>query len=234
VRRSPDQMASSRFTPLPPLPEIQVEMLEDLSPAQPPGWLRLIRRQLRVRYPDGVLSRPFVYDAVHRAALDAAIIAAHYRDSVGRLRVYLRSCVRLPLQLRESWRDREPEVGVGLWELPAGLIDEEDYRHAEPARTAARRELAEELGFQVAEPAVHALGSSVYPTPGIISEKHHFFEVEVDPAQRGEPSLDGSALERSGVVVDVDLEAALEMCVRGEITDAKTELGLRRLKERFE
>jgi ADP-ribose pyrophosphatase len=56
--------------------------------------------------------------------------------------------------------------------------------------------------------------------------------VEVDPAARCEPSLDGSPLERGGVVVDVDLDDALALAAAGELADAKTELGLRRLRER--
>ena len=77
------------------------------------------------------------------------------------------------------------------------------------------------------------LGRAVFPTPGIIAEKHHYFEVEVDPKQRAEPTLDGSALERWGEVVAVDLLEALQMCDRGAVEDGKTELGLRRLLEKY-
>ena len=45
--------------------------------------------------------------------------------------------------------------------------------------------------------------------------------------------LDGSALEKDGVVFDVGVAEALAMCARGDIEDGKTELALRRLVERY-
>jgi ADP-ribose pyrophosphatase len=73
----------------------------------------------------------------------------------------------------------------------------------------------------------------MYPSPGVIAERHFFFEVPVDPKGRMEPPLDGSALERDGVIFDVSVAAALAMCGKGEIEDGKTELALRRLAERY-
>ena len=67
--------------------------------------------------------------------------------------------------------------------------------------------------------------------PGFCAERQFFFEVEVDPAARSEPSLDGSALERGGAIVALPLALALERCRSGDIADSKTELGLRRLAE---
>jgi ADP-ribose pyrophosphatase len=43
--------------------------------------------------------------------------------------------------------------------------------------------------------------------------------------------LDGSVLEQLGAVIDVSLRDALAACRNGEIEDAKTEIGLRRLAE---
>jgi ADP-ribose pyrophosphatase len=96
---------------------------------------------------------------------------------------------------------------------------------------AARREIEEELGFEVETRELAALGQSTLPSPGVIGERHFFLSVAVDPARRGEPSLDGSALERFGRVVALPLGRALGLCRSGEIQDAKTELGLRRLSE---
>jgi ADP-ribose pyrophosphatase len=55
----------------------------------------------------------------------------------------------------------------------------------------------------------------------------------VDPVTRSNPPLDGSALERFGEVVDLPLSQALSLCRRGDIEDVKTEIGLRRLWEKY-
>ena len=77
------------------------------------------------------------------------------------------------------------------------------------------------------------LGPGSYPSPGVIAERLFFFDVEVDPMARSDPPLDGSALENFGEVIDVPVAGALELCRRGEIEDVKTEIGLRRLSEKF-
>jgi ADP-ribose pyrophosphatase len=146
--------------------------------------------------------------------------------------VYLRSAVRPPVALRDRAPLGEPDRGGALWELPAGLVEPDEWSASGVAR-CARRELAEEIGFDVELSHFQQLGPNTYPAPGVIGERHIYFEVAVDPATRQEPSLDGSALEHFGVVVAVPLSRALEMCRRGEIEDAKTEVALRRLHERL-
>ncbi len=217
-----------------PLPKIELELIEDLSPPAPEGFLRLVRRRYRAHYPDGTQSAPFVFDAVDRKAIDAVVIVAHFVAPDGSRRVYLRSAVRPPLALRDPACSALPNdlCGIGLWETPAGLVDVSEQSPT-GAVSAAQRELAEELGFKVPIEAMKALGPSAFPCPGVIGERHFFFEVSVDPSARGEPDLDGSALEHFGAIVDVSLEEALAMCRRGAIEDSKTELALRRLAERL-
>ncbi|HEY5377433.1 MAG TPA: NUDIX domain-containing protein [Polyangiaceae bacterium] len=216
------------------LPKIELELLEDLTPEAPKGFLRLVRRRYRARYPDGSHSAPFIYDAVDRAALDAVVIVAHFLAPGGTRRVYLRSGLRPPLGMRDSSRSPIPNdaCGIGLWEAPAGLVEVSEQTVGGVVRSA-QRELREELGFSVPLEALHALGPSTFPCPGVIGERHFFFEVTVDPSARREPELDGSALEHFGAVVDVPLEDALGMCRRGQIEDSKTELALRRLAEKL-
>lgn len=215
-------------------PRIELELLEDLTPPAEAGFLRLIRRRYRARYPDGSVSAPFVYDLIDRAAVDAVVLVAHYLDAAGVRRVFLRSCVRPPVGGREAARspypERDPAEGM-LWELPAGLVEPSE-QSPDGLVHAAQRELAEELGFSVAPSAFSELGASVFPVPAMIAERLYFFEVTVDPAARGEPHLDGSALERFGAVVAIPLVDALERCRRGTLMDGKTELALRRLAER--
>jgi ADP-ribose pyrophosphatase len=216
------------------LPKIELELVEDLSPEAAKGFLRLVRRRYRAVYPDGTRSAPFVYDAVLRAALDAVVIVAHFAAADGSRRVYLRSAVRPPIGMREAARSPllNDACATGLWEVPAGLVEVSE-QSATGVLRSAQRELAEELGFSVPLEAMKELGPSAFPCPGVIGERHFFFEVSVDPSTRSEPGLDGSALEVFGSVVDVSLDEALDLCRRGRIEDSKTELALRRLVEKL-
>ena len=79
--------------------------------------------------------------------------------------------------------------------------------------------------------ALAELGPSTFPAPGMVGERHFYFHVEVDPACISVPTEDGSALERGAVVAAIPVDAAIDLCRRGEIEDAKTEVALRRLAE---
>jgi ADP-ribose pyrophosphatase len=215
-------------------PDIRLEIVEDLGSSEA-GFLRIVRRRLRAHYPDGTSSTPFVYDEVDRTAIDAVILCVHFLDASGVRHVYLRSAVRPPVAFRDRARSPRPSAdppGGFLWELPAGLVETGEQSEA-GLRRAARREIHEELGFDVTLESLRELGASVFPVPGFISERHFYFEVEVEPATRVEPSLDGSALEHMGAVVALPVADALERCRSGEFQDGKTELCLRRLVERY-
>jgi len=216
------------------LPRIELELLEDLTPAGAAGFLRLVRRRYRARYPDGTLSAPFVYDAIDRPAIDAVVLVAHYVNEAGVRCVYLRSCVRPPVAARDPARspypERDPPLGL-LWELPAGLVEPSEQSPAGLVH-AAQRETHEELGFELEPSAFVELGASVFPVPAMIAERLYFFEVTVEPARRVEPVLDGSALEHWGAVVAVPVTEVLDQCRRGILMDCKTELAVRRLIER--
>jgi ADP-ribose pyrophosphatase len=215
-------------------PEIHLELLEDLSPPNQTGFLRLVRHRYRASYPDGTVSAPFVYDAVVRDAIDAVVIVAHFVARDGTPRVFLRSAFRPPLTLRNRAHSPLPDEACDghLWELPAGLVEAAE-RSPTGVAQAAQRELLEELGFEVSVAELSPLGHSTFPAPGFVAERHFFFEVRVDPKARREPELDGSPLERFGSVIELPLSEALELCRQGTIEDAKTELALRRLQEKF-
>lgn len=215
---------------LPEVPGVRLELVEELSPSGG-GFLRVKRRRYRAHYPDGSVSDGFVYDEVDRTALDAVVIVPHFRAPTGERYVYLRSAVRPPIELRSAARSAVPEPeNRGQWEVPAGLV-EADEETPEGIVRCARRELAEEIGFDMPLDAFHALGPSVFPCPGVIAERHYYFHVEVDPERRSEPSLDGSALEAGGAVVAVPLGEAMRKVQEGVLADSKTELALRRLME---
>ncbi len=222
----------SDLTPDPDLsfPELKLELVEDVSPECPPGFLRLVRRRLRLGFPDGTASQEFVYDEVDRRGIDAVVIAAHFERQHTRW-VYLRSAVRPPMFFRDPGRSPLARAETGaFWELPAGLIEAGEQTEG-GVFEAARRELLEELGFEVATTDFRELGHSTVPCPGVIAERHFFVSVEVDPDTRGQPSLDGSALERFGRVISLPVDRAIELCRAGRIENAATELGLRRLAD---
>jgi ADP-ribose pyrophosphatase len=220
---------------LPSVPAVRLQVIEDLTPAQPLGFLRLVRRRLVAIGPDGLVSAPFVYDEVDRLAIDAVVVAAYYLDEAARPYVYLRSATRPPISMRAPGAHAFAESGsrIGLWELVAGLVEAHESSPS-GVTEGAKRELAEELGFDVDVSELRPLGQSTLPAPGVVAERHFYFFVQVDPCRRQEPSLDGSALEQLGIVVAVPLADALAACRAGEIEDAKTELGLRRLAELLE
>jgi ADP-ribose pyrophosphatase len=206
---------------LPTPPSVDLEVVGERSNERE-GFLSLRRHNLVV-VQGAAKSRAFPYDTVGRRALDAAVMVAHYRDASGARQIYLRSAVRPPLVLRDD--GAAPPSSV-LWEVAAGLIEP-----GEAPAAAAARELEEELGFHVGAAEMRPLGPTAYPAPGLVGEVHHYFHLEVDPAARAEPQGDGSPLEEASRIIAVPLDRALAACRAGEITDAKTELALRRLAE---
>lgn len=212
-------MTGPRAT-LPEAPKVELETVRETRHGD--GGFLVLRRTELVAVAAGTRSRSFAYDTVDRASIDASVMAVHH-VAEGRVWVWLRSSLRPPVALHER---HAAALSPVLWELPAGLVDD-----GESPRAAAAREIAEELGFDVAESAVLDLGPASHPAPAMIGELHYFFHVEVDPKTRTEPAGDGSALEAGAVVVAVPLDEALAACRRGDIRDEKTELALRRLAD---
>lgn len=210
-------------TSFPSVPKVELEAVAD--PSSEHGGFLTLRRYELVIVDGGARSSAFRYDLVDRAALDAAVIAAHFVDAAGEVRVYLRTALRPPLALRAGGL-AEARRNAVLWELPAGLIEP-----GESPNEGAARELEEELGFTIAAGALAPLGPMGLPSPSFVAEAQFFFHVRVDPSVRKEPRGDGSAIEASARIEAVPLEAALLACRRGELPDTKTELALRRLAE---
>jgi ADP-ribose pyrophosphatase len=220
-------------TVLPPLPAITLTLDRERSEHAPANaYLRIRRLELRAHFADHVVSEPFFYDVVDRKALDAVVVAPHFRDESGARKVLLRSALRPPVAFRprDAWPVPERATLGGLWELPAGLV-EEDERSEAGLRACAARELYEETGALVAADQMRPLGPSTFPCPGVIGERHFFFHAEIDPAGLVPPVEDGTVLERQAALVAVTLEDALALVRAGEIEDAKTEIALRRLAE---
>ena len=99
----------------PPFPLIRLETLEDLSPETGTGFLRLSRRRLVARYPDGTVSEPFLYDTAERQALDAVVIGA----AAGTAEPHAAGCVGLMDTI-----ERAGPVDLERWEPSYGRLAE--------------------------------------------------------------------------------------------------------------
>jgi ADP-ribose pyrophosphatase len=117
-----------------------------------------------------------------------------------------------------------------LTELVAGILEDSDHGEA-GLRLRAAAETLEEAGFVVDPDRIELLGAGMYPSPGAMVEKFYFVAIAVDPAAQGPLAGDGSPMEDGATTRWLDLDDAIAACLRGEITDLKTELGLRRLRD---
>ena len=110
-------------------------------------------------------------------------------------------------------------VRTRLWELPAGLRDVE----GEDEAVTAARELAEEVDLTAGR---LDLLVDVHTTPGFSNERVRIFLArdlaEVPPGDRHERHDEEADLE----VHRVDLDEAVAMVFRGEITNAAAVIGL--------
>lgn len=207
-----------RYLPEPPKIRVlaRYKCEENVAP-----YLEVDRNLLEIKYPDLTVSERFRFDTVKRKHQDAVAIVAHFfSDELG-CHVYLRSCVRPALL------NVECSKFINQWELPAGLIEDN-----EDPREAASRELLEEVGFNISPDVFKPLGNFFFPAVGHFPERIYLYEVNVGDDNPGPPRLDGSALEKHGQVIHVSIEDAIMAISSGEIRDAKTQIGLMRWRYR--
>ena len=110
-------------------------------------------------------------------------------------------------------RQYRPVFDRWIWEVPAGKLDA-----GESPQSAAQRELAEEAGLAASN--WQSLGEAL-PSPGVFGEVLHLFlarNLSDTPAAPEEHEL--------FEVHWVALEDAVAKALSGEITDAKTVIGL--------
>lgn len=196
------------------------------------GFLEIRRLWLRNRRRDGSLSERYICDSIARPyGQDAVVVCVYARGE--HTRVLVRDGLRPALFFgRDPARAPLSEGAVQpmLTELVAGIVEADDHgEHGLRVRAAA--ETLEEAGFVVDPAHVVLLGAGMYPSPGAMVEKFYFVAVEVDPAQQVPLAGDGSPMEDGATTRWLALDDAIAACVRGEITDLKTELGLRRLRD---
>ena len=106
-------------------------------------------------------------------------------------------------------------AGEALLELPAGKLEP-----GEDPQLSALRELEEETGIRPRK--ITAMGFS-YSSPGIFAEKIHFFLAQ-DLVQGEAHPDEGEFLE----VLRIPLSQLIQMIGKGELTDAKTIVGIMR------
>jgi ADP-ribose pyrophosphatase len=214
-----------------------VELVEDCTASSNlvEGYLRLYRWRLRNTYDDGSVSPEYSCDVVDRAGIDAvAVVLYTIEPDTRTVKVLLRETLRPGLLLRAQRDLPLPEVREKPvnWEIVAGVI-EPGERGMSAINHRAALEVQEEAGFEVYGPAVTDLGAGILPTPGPFPEKIYLKAVEVDPEEQGSPIGDGSPMEQGAVLRWFELGTAIQMCVNGQIEDAKTEIALRRLAQRL-
>jgi len=197
------------------------------------GFLAIRRLRMRNRRADGSVSPPYVCDAIARPYGQDAVVVAVYARTARGVEVLVRDGLRPALLAgRDPARAPlpEPAPGMFLTELVAGILESGDVGVAGLCERAAH-EVAEEAGFTVAPAAITVLGGGGYPSPGSMVEKFYFTAVEVDPATQQALPGDGSPMEEGASTRWLVLDDAIAACVRGELADLKTELGLRRLRD---
>lgn len=200
------------------------------------GFLAIRRLRMRNRRADGSLSEPYLCDFIVRPyGLDAVIVAVYHRTETG-VRVLVREGLRPALALGRS-ADLVPVAETReylyLTELVAGIIEADD-QGVDGIRARAAAEVYEEAGFRVAAERIVMLGASLFPSPGAMAEKFWLAAVEItDPSVQEPLQGDGSPMEEGASTRWLDLDEAIAACVRGEIEDCKTELALRRLRDRL-
>ncbi|MGE3764976.1 MAG: NUDIX hydrolase [Kofleriaceae bacterium] len=197
------------------------------------GFLEIRRLRMRNRRADGSLSPPYVCDSIARPYGQDAVVVSVFARGPGGIEVLLRDGLRPPLSLaRDPALAPLPEPAPSLFvtELVAGIVEPSDRGEA-GLRTRAAAEVLEEAGFVVDPAAVIILGAGLLPSPGAMIEKFYFCAIEVDPRAQQPLAGDGSPMEEGARTRWVGLDDAIAACVRGDLVDLKTELGLRRLRD---
>ncbi len=202
------------------------------------GYLRVRRVHIQNRRRDGSLSPRYFCEFVDRPrhGTDAVVVGLWHRDASGEVQVLLRQGLRPALRFGrpvERLPIPDPAPFLFFTELVAGILEDED-RGEEGIRRRAAIEAHEEAGLRIDPAAIELLGRPVFPTPGMAPECFYLTCAEVvDPTAATAPEGDGSPREEGSSQRFVPLSEANAMCERGEITDAKTEILLRRLERRF-
>lgn len=216
--------------------DLELELLGEELHGGDGGFLRVRRLHLRNRAKDGTLSDRYVCDFATRPKGTDAVVVGLWRRRGDAIEVLLRTGLRPALVLgrvQEELPVRDEDPSPWMIEVVAGIIEREDEGEA-GIRERAAIEAFEEAGLHIDAARVELLGAGTFPTPGSMPEKFWLVAAEVDDGVAAVPPPgDGSPMEQGARTQWRELEAAIAACVAGEISDAKTELVLRRLRDRL-
>ncbi len=202
----------------------RIELVEDeTNPDRDSGRVAWIRRlKVHNRYGDGNSSRDYRLDVVSHRGIDAVGVIPYW-IAEGQTYVFLLRCFRPAL----AFRPIQPEKTPFLIEVVAGVLEDGEH-DIDGVRQRAVAETREEAGFTVNESDIVMLGEPFFSSPGVFTEKLWLCAVPVNPAEREEPTRDGSVMEDLLAPRPMALTEALQQCRQGAIRDAKTEIALER------
>lgn len=194
------------------------------------GFLRIIRATLSNSYSDGTTSAPYQAEFLARPkGLDAVVVVVWRQHAPTSMpEVLLREGIRpgltfgrvgIPLAIADAM------TYTRFAEVVAGLVEPADIGIAGLAERVCA-EVHEEAGYRVAAADVAWLGEATFPSPGVLPEKYYYAAVQIHPhTVHALPPGDGSPFEEGAVTYWLPLDEAMARCERGEIADAKSELG---------
>jgi ADP-ribose pyrophosphatase len=200
-----------------------IELLDDERVGQG-GHLIIRRLKMRLVLADGTRTREGAWDFVERPMGLDAVVLCLWRRGLNGVEVLLRSGLRVPLQFGR------PEPRTLLFtELVAGILEPGD-----DLQERAAAEALEEAGLRVEASSVQQLDGPMFPTPGMCAEQFHFAACEVSAdAVAIEPQGDGSPFEEGARLEWISLDEAFARIANGSLQDLKTEVALRRLRDRL-
>jgi ADP-ribose pyrophosphatase len=213
---------------------VRIEVVEDRTSSArcDEGFVRVRRYRLVNVLPDGTRTAVYAYDVVDRRHMDAVAVAL-VDPRPPDPKIVFRLALRPPLWFRgeHALPLPEPPGRAHALELPAGLIEDAEKGPGGIAGCASR-ETREETGLAVPPEAFESLGAPVLLSPGLMAEKVHLLAARVDLTVLPKPEPEGPVEEAGDVVVLAWSEVQRRLDA-GEIDDAKTEIGLRRLAPRL-
>jgi ADP-ribose pyrophosphatase len=171
---------------------------------------------------ESMISREEIYDGYVLHVVKDTVSLSNGKSAVREICLHVGAVCVIPILpdgrviMERQFRYAHGRV---MLEIPAGKLNTKD----EPPLEAAKRELAEETGA-IAEKYTY-LGS-IAPSPALLDEVIHIYMAE--GIRFGESHLDeGEFLEP----VYYTLDQLFDMVMRGEITDAKTQIAILKAKE---